>query len=56
MDLDAMPDFVGLARTAIEMFHPEVLNFPEDIIEKAVQFKAEKLRESYQTMLRERKQ
>lgn len=55
MDLDAIPDFVGLARTSIEIFHPEVLNFPDDIIEKAVQFKAEKLRESYEAMLAERR-
>jgi hypothetical protein len=54
MNLDSKPDFIELARTAIEIFHPEVLNFPDDIIELAVEFKAEKFRESYETMLRER--
>lgn len=56
MQLDSVPDFKGLAKTAIEIFHPEVLNFPEETIEKAIEFKAEKLRESYEAMLIERKQ
>lgn len=51
----SMPDFKGLARTTIEMFHPEVLNFPEDIIELAVEKKAQELRESYQAMLHRRR-
>jgi hypothetical protein len=55
MQIDTTPDFMSLARTSIEIFHPEVLNFPDHIIEMAVAFKAEKLRESYEQMLAERK-
>lgn len=54
MDLTQVPDFNALARTSIEIFHPEVLDFPEDVIELAVEFKAMKLQESYLTMLAER--
>ena len=56
MNNENLPDFKGLARTDIEINHPEVLNFPDDIIEKAVEYKALKLQESYKTMLRERNQ
>lgn len=55
MNIETVPDFTALARTAIEIFHPEVLNFPEDIIEKAVEYKALKLEISYNEMLAERK-
>lgn len=55
MNLDAAPNFMSLARTAIEIFHPEVLNFPDEIVEKAVVFKAQKLRESYEAMLTDRR-
>jgi hypothetical protein len=54
MENESAPDFIGLARTSIEIFHPEVLDFPDDIIEKAVEFKAENLRESYKAMLADR--
>lgn len=55
MELDTRPDFLGLAKTSIEIHHPEVLNFPKDIIEKAIEYKALKLEESYNQMLRERR-
>lgn len=55
MELDPVPDFMGLAKTSIEIFHPEVLNFPDDIIEKAVEYKAQEFRRSYETMLADRK-
>jgi hypothetical protein len=56
MHLSVVPDFTALARTSIEIFHPGVLDFPEDIIEKAVELKARDLKESYENMLRQRSQ
>lgn len=55
MQIEAKPDFISLARTAIEIFHPEVLNFPEKTIELAIQYKALKLEESYNQMMIERR-
>lgn len=55
MDLNIVPDFVGLARTSIEIFHPEILNFPDEIVEKAVEKKAAMFRKHYEDMLLERK-
>lgn len=55
MQLDPVPDFMGLAKTAIEIFHPEVLNFPQETIDAAIEFKAQKLRESYEAMLADRR-
>lgn len=56
MPEDTTPNFLELARFSIEMFHPEVLDFPEDIVELAIEHKAELLRKSYQEMLIQRKQ
>lgn len=55
MNLDSVPDFKGLALESIKVFHPEVLTFPDDIVELAVEYKALKLQESYEAMLRERR-
>lgn len=55
MELDTVPNFKELARFSIETFHPEVLDFPDEIVEMAIEFKALKLRESYEAMLNERK-
>ena len=48
------PNFEELARFSIEIFHPEVLTFPENVIAEAIEFKAQKLRESYLQMLKDR--
>lgn len=55
MKIDTKPDFMGLARTSIEIFHPEVLNFPEETIKLAIEYKALKLEQSYIAILIERK-
>lgn len=55
MSEELIPDFIGLAKTSIEIFHPEVLDFPDDIIQLAIEYKALKLEESYKAMLLERK-
>ena len=54
MSTETLPDFVGLARSYIENFVPEVLDFPDDVVEKAVEHKAAQLREGYMYMLAHR--
>lgn len=54
MEINPVPDFLGLAKFSIEIFHPEVLKFPQETIDAAIEFKANKLREGYEQMLRER--
>lgn len=49
------PDFIDLARTSIEIFHPEVLAFPRETIELAIEYKALQFELSYNKMLTERK-
>lgn len=51
MNIENKPDFKALAKTAIEIFHPEVMNYPDDVIEMAIAYKALKLEMSYETML-----
>lgn len=55
MDLSKKPNFRALARTEISIFHPEVMDFPGEVIELAITYKALMLEKSYDKMLEERR-
>ena len=55
MQLESIPDFMSLAKTSIEIIQPQRLDFPHDTIDAAIEFKAQKLKESYEAMLADRR-
>lgn len=53
--MEGTPNFKELAKFSIEIFHPEVLEQSPEIVEMAINYKAELLEQNYYEMLKTRR-